>query len=378
MQLTLIVPELIWPEVDDGVLDGARCPALETLLARSKRTQRAARSLEATLADAFLADTREAPYAALRLLGEPYVGGAPPLAAGESSAARERDDAGWLCCDPIHLHFHQQHMIVADGGSFALTLDEANELAGELNRQLPDLGRIHVASADRWYLHLAEPALADGLVTRPLSLVAGRRIDTLLPETHASRALRSRLNEAQMLLHAHPLNARREESGQLPINSLWLWGAGSLAPAGSEPTKAGAAEPVPPQADFDGVWAESPLPLGFARHAGIARHRLPPDAPALLDAAASETHQLVVLDALQSAVAYENGEAYRELLTDLDARWFAPLRAALRRGRVARLRIEAPTVYATLAWDATRAGQWRIWRGTQAIAALARDLTHAD
>ncbi len=368
MQLTLIVPELIWPEVDDGVLDGARCPALETLLARSERTRRAAQSLEATLADAFgyVHDAPEAPYAALRLLGEAYAGD------GAAVDARDISEASWLCCDPIHLHFHQQHMIVADSGSFPLTLDEARELAGELNRQLPDLGRIHVASADRWYLHLADAAQADGLVTRPLSLVAGRRIDTLLPETTGSpahRRLRSRLNEAQMLLHAHPVNQRREESGQLPINSLWLWGAGSLAhAAGSSPA----------QAAFDGVRANAPLPLGFARHAGIARHRLPPDAPALLDAAAPDTHQLVVLDALQSAVAYENGDAYRDLLADLDARWFAPLRAALRRGRVARLRIEAPTVYATLAWDTTRAGQWRIWRGAQAIGALARTLAHAD
>ena len=374
MQLTLIIPELIWPEVDDGVLDGVRCPALETLLARSERTRRAAQSLEATLADALLAGPHEPPYAALRLLGEPYAGGDAAIAAVDTGGTR--GEASWLCCDPIHLRFHQQHMIVADSGSFSLTLDEARELAGEVNRQLPDLGRIHVASADRWYLRLADAALADGLVTRPLSLVAGRRIDTLLPETSASRTLRtlrSRLNEAQMLLHAHPLNAQREESGQLPINSLWLWGAGSLAPAAGAST-----EPAPAHADFDGVWADTPLPLGLARHAGIARHRLPPDAPTLLDAVAPETHQLVVLDTLQSAVTYENGEAYRDALADLDRCWFAPLRAALQRGRVTRLRIEAPTVYATLAWDATRAGQWRIWRGAQAIAALARALAHAD
>ena len=125
MQLTLLVPELIWPEVDDGVLDGARCPALETLLARSERTRRAAQSLEATLADVFgyVHDAPEAPYAALRLLGEAYAGD------GAAVDARDISEASWLCCDPIHLHFHQQHMIVADSGSFPLTLDEAREVA---------------------------------------------------------------------------------------------------------------------------------------------------------------------------------------------------------------------------------------------------------
>ena len=173
-----------------------------------------------------------------------------------------------------------------------------------------------------------------------------------------------------MLLHAHPLNQRREESGQLPINSLWLWGAGTLA--------RNADEPVPVSGDFDGVWANSPLPLGLARHAGVARHRLSADAPALLDAMAAGTHHLVVLDALQGAVTYENAEAYREALGQLDARWFAPLRGALQRGQLRHLRIDAPTVYATLGWNATRAGQWQFWRRAQAIAALARALAHAD
>ncbi|MCB1639923.1 MAG: hypothetical protein KDI15_13865, partial [Thiothrix sp.] len=30
--------------------------------------------------------------------------------------------------------------------------------------------------------------------------------------------------ELQMLLHQHPVNQARERQGQLPVNSLWLWG----------------------------------------------------------------------------------------------------------------------------------------------------------
>jgi hypothetical protein len=347
MQLTLIIPELIWPEADDGVLDGLDCPALGTLLARSRRTQRPPQSLEATLADAF-GQPPDAPYAALRLLGE------------SDSTKDSAGDHCWLCSDPVHLRYHQQQLIIADSGGFDLSLDEARTLAGELNRQLPDAGRFHVASAGRWYLQLADRALAQGFATRPLSAVAGRRIDQLLPETAAARALRSLLNEAQILLHAQPINQQREDDGRLAINSLWLWGGGSL--------------PARIESDFDGVWSSDALARGLARAAGVPSHALPADAATFFDHAAADTSHLIVIDELQGPVQYENGAAYRSALCALDARWFAPLRAALAGGRISQLRIEASTAYAALAWESRRRDQWKLWRRAQPLAALAKEL----
>lgn len=37
------------------------------------------------------------------------------------------------------------------------------------------------------------------------------------------------LNEIQMFMHQHEVNAQRLQRGLLPINSLWFWGAGSLS-----------------------------------------------------------------------------------------------------------------------------------------------------
>ncbi len=39
------------------------------------------------------------------------------------------------------------------------------------------------------------------------------------------------LNEIQMYMHQHEVNAERLQRGMLPINSLWFWGAGSLPQA---------------------------------------------------------------------------------------------------------------------------------------------------
>lgn len=361
MQLTLLVPELIWPEPDDGTLERLDCPALSTLLARSRRARRAPQSFEATLADAF-GQPPGAPYAALRLLGEAdrNAGGADrnnDEAAGDPVAPGE--DC-WLCSDPVHLRYHQERLILADSGSFAINLDEARELAGELNRQLPDVGRFHVAAAGRWYLRLADPRLAQGFATPPLSAVAGRRIDQLLGETAPARRLHALFNEAQMLLHAHPINQRREDAGRLPINSLWLWGAGALTPRR--------------ESDFDGLWSSDPLALGLARAAGVPTHGLPVDAATLLEHAAPDTRQLIVLEDLLGPAQYEMGEAYRAAIEGLEQRWFAPLRQALAGGRISALRIEAPTAYAALAWDSTRREQWKLWRRARPLAALAKEL----
>ncbi len=350
MQTTLLIPELVWPEPDDSDTFAAlSCPALETLLTRSTRTRRPPQSLEATLADAFgLPD--EAPYAALRLLGE--------------STAPEVGASCWLCCDPVHLRFHQDGLILADSGSFGIELDEARALVEALNHHLADAGRFYLASADRWYLRLSDHLRVDRLEVAPLSAVAGRRIDGLLPATEHAKGLRKLLNEAQMLLHAHPINTGREASGRLPINNLWLWGAGTLPPRYAS--------------DFDGVWSTNPLALGLARGAGVPTHALPVDAATLLAHAAADTHHLIVLEDLLSPVQYENGKAYAAALNDLESRWFAPLRAALGAGKITELRIEASTAYAALAWQSTRQDQWKLWRRPQPLAALAGELAKAS
>ena len=347
MHLTLILPELIWPEPDDReTLDSIDCSALETLLARSRRTRRPAQSLEATLADAF-GQPPGAPYAALRLLGEAYT-------------QAEASTGYWLCCDPVHLRFHQEQLILADSSSFGITQGEALALADELNHEMSNVGRFHVAAPERWYLELADSTLAEALDTPPLSAVAGRRIDRLLPASAPARRLRALHNEAQMLLHAHPLNAQRENDGSLAINSLWLWGGGALQ------------ERI--ESDFDGVWSSNPLAQGLARAAGVPTHRLPVDAATLFEHAAPDTRHLVVLEDLLAPVLYQNGEAYRSALASLETRWFAPLRAALSSGRISMLRIEASTAYAALAWESTRREQWKLWRRPQPLATLAQAL----
>jgi hypothetical protein len=352
MQLTLVVPELVWPEPDDReTFDALACPGLNTLIARSRLQRRAPQSFEATLGDAFgLAGN--VPWAAFRVLGEKQ--------APTPSAA----DPCWLCADPVHLRLHQEKLILADAGSLDISSDEAHEITAELNRQFADIGTFHVASADRWYLQLAGETDLGHFDVPPLSVVAGRRLARQLPATPQARHLRQLLNEVQMVLYGQPANERREAAGRATINSLWLWGAGVRPAAG---TGAGTG-------DFAGVWGEDVLTCGLGNAFGVPTRALPDDLGALLAQAPAGSRQLLVIDALQRPVQYEDADAYRKQLARLDARWFAPLQKALAGGRIKRLRLEASTAYATLAWESGRGEQWQLWRRPRPLAATAQAL----
>ena len=345
--LTLLVPELLWPEPGDrDVLDGLECPALTTLLARSRLARRPSQSPEATLADLF-GHTENAPYGAFRRLGERKM-------------PADQEEACWIAADPVHLRFHQERLILAGGATLGITIEEAKLLAEEMNRHFGDIGHTHVAAPERWYLQLSGQSVLGGFSPPPLSAVTGRSIERLLPEIMQDRAVRGLLNEIQTFLHAHPVNLQREDKGLLPINSLWLWGAGSLPPR--------------LESEFDGVWSTHPLAVGLARAAGVPTHPAPVDAAAFFAHAAPDTRQLLELDDLAGPVQYENGDAYRNAIAGLEQRWFAPLQQALAAGLIKQLRIEAATAYATLTWECSRSDQWKLWRRPQPLAEIAKML----
>lgn len=345
MQLTLLVPELIWPEPGDAeTFAGLPCPALRTLLARGRRTD--ATSGPATgdraIARAFGLD-RAVPYAALRLLGE----GIDP---GEHQ---------WTCADPVHLRLHQERLILADGSRIGIAMSEAEALTSELNRYFGDIGEFRATAPDRWYLRLS--ASAD-FETLPLSAMAGRRVDRLLPEDSRNAWLRKLLNEAQMLLHGHAVNEARGDGGRMTINSLWLWGPGAL--------------PHQLHSELNLVCSDHPLARGLARCAGVPVQPVPPDLATLEKLADGKNKVLVTLEPLLHAVQYEDAEAWRDGLAALERDWFAPLASAIRRGRVD-LDLRASTIYGELGWQAGRGDLWKFWQRPQPLQALAQSLAAA-
>jgi len=336
VHLTLLVPDLIWPEPGDQfTLGKLSAPGLEWLLAHAKPERRPRRPFELVLADCFgLADP---PCGALRLLGE---------------GSEEARSGYWLCADPVHLRLHQERIVLADASAFDLAEHEAREIAQALDAEFSDTGRFHAASATRWYLRLN--AAVDHPAA-PLSAVAGRRVDGEL--NGGALPLTRWLNEVQMFLHGHPVNTQREDAGQPTINSLWLWGGGTLS-AGIEQR-------------FSAVFSDDPLAIGLARAAGIAAHDRPAGFSEMFDQAGA--NPLVVLDPLLPKAAQEDGEGWRNTLEQLDGDWFLPLKKGLG-NRVDRISLIAPTVYGELRYTLTASERWKFWKKGKALAAIAQEL----
>ena len=338
VRLTLLVPELLWPE--PGGRHAPPLPGFAWLAGRAAFRQGPASPFEIALAGRFGMASQG--LGALRLFGE---------ASGDLAA-----DGYWLCADPVHLRFHHERIVLADASAFDLAEGEARELVDALNAEFADVGELHAATARRWYLRLnpAGDAFAElrGLAAAPLSAVAGRRVDLAGRGAAWSRWL----NAVQMALHRHPLNARREEAGLPAVNSLWPWGGGGLTRSRSSP--------------FSAVWSDHPLAAGLAHAAGAPHHPLPDGLDALLRLASSGSAPLVVLDHLLAPACYEDHAAWQQAWRRLETVWFGPLRRQLGRS-VAALEIIAPTAFGELQCALQGRDRWKFWRRPAPLAALA-------
>ncbi len=339
MHCELIVPGLM-PQDSEGAAEsiaGLRLPALELLLARARRSTDAPASLEQWLARSFDGDEdAEIPAGALTVAA---LGGA----AG---------DATWMRADPAHLRLNRDQLVLVPAPAFGLQAAESEALAETLNRHFAGELTFYPFSAERWCVRLGSHA-AVGLRTETPAEVAGRDINRHLPSGDSAKRWHSTLNEIQMLLHEHPVNEAREERGEPVVNSVWLWGAGTL--------------PADASAQFQSVTADDPVALGYAHAAGLRHRPLPRNAVDWLERLPEDGRQLVVLDALRLPLALSDFEAWRARIGELEERWFAPLLAALKSGRIGMVTVLVPDGAELRAFETTRNDQRHFWRRPQPL-----------
>ncbi len=330
----LVVPGLLWPK--DSVAEvtrGLELPALHALLGRGRRARRPAAPAERWLCEAFgvrAGEMQELPVGALRLLGEGHAPGA---------------DA-WLCADPVHLRFSRNTLVV-DAAGPDLGIDEAAQFAAALNGQLAEFGEFLAPHPQRWYLRAWR---TPRILTHSPAAVAGRTLEPFLPQGDDARHWRRLINEAQVLLHNHPLNAAREAAGRPTANSLWPWGAGALP---------GAARAPAPH-----VQADHPLARGLAKLAGVPAAPV----PERFDSAVSQG--LTFLETLWTPAQGLDAGAWRAGLAELETRWFAPALAALKARRAHGLRLTALGDDATVDIALDAGDLWQFWRRPRSLASL--------
>jgi hypothetical protein len=261
----------------------------------------------------------------------------------------------WLRADPVELRF-EGHQLVMAGGVTDLDADESRDLVAALNRHFVRDGISLLAPVpQRWYLRADR---APGITTTPLARAANHDIGSHLPEGDAALDWHRVINEAQMVLHGHAVNAAREARGAAAVNSIWLWGGGT-APTVSRPS-------------FQATWGVDAVTRSLAAAAGIAHHDLPGHSVAWLAAAtdAGENH-LLVFNRLSETLRAGDVTAWREELATLERGWIEPLLSALRAGKISGITLIAINSENMLEATLSRSQLWRLWRRARPLASYA-------
>ncbi|MDD3352865.1 hypothetical protein [Zoogloea sp.] len=331
MHFELILPGLNWP-TGPGPHPASRSglPALGTLLGFASHRWDEQCTLEALLTRRF-GMHGPIPHARLRRLGEMDGTDAP---------------GHWLCCDPVHLHFARDKLLLADASGLAITRVEADTLMAGLNETFGDIGQFEAPAPDRWYLRVAEAPVPR---FHPIADVNGRPVQLFLPEGDDCPRWARLSNEIEVWLYNHPINEAREANGQRRINGIWLWGAGETDLRTRPPVQR--------------ILANAPYPRGLARHAGIASGTAEHFQP-------SPETTLAVVDTLHRPLLHMTPDAWTAALETLEKDWFAPLLQALKAGQLKHLRITVPGDRHLLELEIGQRGLWKFWRKPQGLDAL--------
>ena len=203
--LTLLLPPL------SRVAEEARSGELALWISRGDRQADANPGRDAMLRESFDFVGTTIPFAALtRSLDSADAAGSLWL----------RADPAWVVADAVTLR-------LLACGNMDLSPADSEQLARSLKPLFGDAGfPLEATTPSRWYLRC--PSGAKLPTFSPPQAALGDDVARHLPEGDAGRRWQHLLNEAQVILHNHPLNAERTRRGLPPVNSLWFWGAGRL------------------------------------------------------------------------------------------------------------------------------------------------------
>ena len=280
------------------------------------------------------------------LFGVPIQGEAP--VAPISAAFDGLGEGCWLRADPVHLRLQRDQLILLP--EVGVNAEEAGQLCAALNEHFAGQGIAFFAPhPQRWYVRLKQ--LPD-IETVPLSQAAGCNVRGLLPRGKEAAHWHRVFNEIQMLLFAHPVNESREARGELPVNSLWLWGSGCTANA-------------LPQKNYDCVSSDEELAEMLAAAAvGI---------PFAGWAAqwcddGNNSRQLLVWTGLRSALRCGDLDAWRTALQNFETGYAQPLWQALRTGKISQLQVDILGGEHVRHLLLARADTWAFWRRAKPLA----------
>jgi hypothetical protein len=151
-----------------------------------------------------------------------------PFASAEAVNLGLHSAGAWLRADPVHVALGRDDVALTSPATLDLTAEESRALSTAINAHFAQDGyALHVAAPQRWLLSCPRALPLDTTDPWAATDVPQRYV---APTGEGVRALRQWWNEAQMVLHSHPINAEREARGAKPVNSVWPWASGPLSP----------------------------------------------------------------------------------------------------------------------------------------------------
>jgi hypothetical protein len=320
-RLTLILSDLYLPE--EHAPSALEMPNLEWLL-RFARERAAVGDWRAVMADMLGLETlRRVPPAQVAARGLMPA----PVAA-----------TAWFAT-PVGYDLHINHVRLNPRGLLRVAPDEGAQWCTAFTRDFGADFALTYAGVRGFLITGLAPV--DAPTTDPARLLGADVVGALRPAGESlSVELARTATEIEFWLHAAPLNAARERARRPRISSLWLWGGGmpDLAAAAAVPRTA----IRPPR-----LFGEDPYLGGLARTLGQTTQSAPRDFDGLPPDAGDTVVELMPMSGTQE-----------EALANLDARWFAPARAALARGELDLVELLANDRY----WRIARGAGRRFWR----------------
>jgi len=307
--LTLFIPDLFGfqsilstlSKDELSQLPETRFPVLEKWLSRGL-IKKSSEQNDLVLSEFGVSIEEDNPYAAFTLLAE--------------DIDTFDSDAYWLRADPVYLQADRDTALLVAHEELELSQDEASKLADEINNHFSDEPwQLHALHPHRWYLQLEQ---AQNLVTHPLANVLGEDINKFNSVGDDAKYWLKINNEIQMLLHGTNVNFERDSRAMLTVNSLWLWGGGTL------PKKA--------RCDclYSRIFTNNIYFKGIANFCDIDIKPLN---------TALEPQSFVVLDMLSKHVQSRDLYSYIQELNKIESRYLTQCQALLNEGKVKQLKL---------------------------------------
>jgi hypothetical protein len=250
----------------------------------------------------------------------------PSAAVMRTGLTNERAAGFWLRMQPIHFIAGLDRITtVVLRGAGRMTAEERSSLDPIFAEHLQSAGLELHAANDEWLLRSVSQLRVQTVTSE---FAAANPFAEILPRGADAGPIRRLMTEMQMLLHEHPVNARRQARGAPAINAVWVCGEGILSDVSSVSLPAG--------------YGEDSFLRGIYRLHDQTVGAKPADAKSLLAQLRGPT--VAVIDAPDAEV--------------LETKWLEPVARALLGGAISRL---------TLMFDAwqvsvERGDMFKLWR----------------